>query len=281
MTGRPRTAPRSAASKVPVITAWFWFTKVLTTGMGEATSDFMVHRFNPYLAVGAGGLALAVALVIQFAVRRYVAWIYWLAVVMVGVFGTMAADAAHIGLGIAYWQSTAFFAVCLAAVFGLWYASEKTLSIHSVRTRRRELFYWAAVLATFALGTAAGDLLAFTLRLGFLSAGFVFAAIIAIPVVGVGSARMNLVLGFWFAYVVTRPLGASFADWAGQPRWIGGLGFGDGTVSLVLTALIVACVAYLTVTRRDVEERAARRRGRHRGQARSRRAAQSALADPW
>ena len=143
-------------SRVPEVTIYFWIAKVLTTGMGETTSDFLVHRISPLVAVAFGALGLAVALALQLALRRYVAWAYWFAVVMVSVFGTMAADAVHIGLGIPYLVSTLFFVVALAVIFALWYASERTLSIHSIRTRRRELFYWATVLATFALGTAVG-----------------------------------------------------------------------------------------------------------------------------
>ena len=140
--------------KVPEITVYFWIIKLLTTALGESTSDYLVHQLNPIIAVALAGIGLLVALVLQLAVRRYVAWIYWLAVVMVAVFGTMAADVLHIGLGIPYLVSTAFFAVALAVIFGVWYASEKTLSIHSIYTRRRELFYWATVITTFALGTA-------------------------------------------------------------------------------------------------------------------------------
>ena len=143
-----------ALRKVPEVTVYFWIIKLLTTAMGESTSDYLVHQLNPVIAVALAGIGLLVALVLQLAVRRYVAWIYWLAVVMVAVFGTMAADVLHIGLGIPYLVSTAFFAVALAVIFGVWYASEKTLSIHSIYTRRRELFYWATVITTFALGTA-------------------------------------------------------------------------------------------------------------------------------
>jgi uncharacterized membrane-anchored protein len=140
--------------KVPEITVYFWIIKLLTTAMGETTSDYLVHQINPMIAVALAGIGLVVALVLQLAVRRYVAWIYWLAVVMVAVFGTMAADVLHIGLGIPYLVSSVVFAVALAVIFSVWYASEKTLSIHSIYTRRREQFYWAAVMATFALGTA-------------------------------------------------------------------------------------------------------------------------------
>jgi uncharacterized membrane-anchored protein len=195
---------------------------VLTTGMGETTSDFLVHRLGPPPAVLIGAAAFSAALWLQLRAGRYSAWVYWLAVAMVGVFGTMAADVLHVGLGIPYVVSTTFYAIVLTAVFVTWQRSELTLSIHSILTRRRELFYWAAVLATFALGTAAGDMTARTLGLGYLGSGVMFAALIAVPAVAYWRFGMNAVLAFWFAYIVTRPLGASFADWMGgpaQPRW--------------------------------------------------------------
>ena len=246
---------RRGGRKVPEITVYFWVVKVLTTAMGEATSDYSVHKIDPVIAVCFGAVAFVIALGLQLTVTRYVAWVYWLAVVMVAVFGTMCADVMHVRFGVPYGVSTVLFAVVLTAVFLLWYRTERTLSIHSIDTRRRELFYWATVLATFALGTAAGDTMAYTLHLGFFSAGLVFAAVIAIPAVGWRFAGLNRVLAFWFAYVVTRPLGASFADWLGVPRTLGGLDLGRGAVSIASTVLIVAFVAYLSVTRLDVPDR--------------------------
>jgi uncharacterized membrane-anchored protein len=189
-----------------------------------------------------------IALAIQLAARRYARWSYWLAVAMVGVFGTMAADVLHVGLGVPYLVSTGFFAVALAAVFGLWYGSEKTLSIHSIHTRRRELFYWAAVMATFALGTAAGDLTAVTLHLGYLASGVMFAVVIAIPTVAHWRFGMNPILAFWFAYIATRPLGATFTDWLGVSHARGGLDLGAGPVSLALATLIIGFVIHLSLT---------------------------------
>jgi uncharacterized membrane-anchored protein len=238
-------------SKVPEITVYFWIIKVLTTGMGEATSDYLVHRIAPPAAVVIAGVALVAALVLQFRTPRYNVWAYWLAVAMVSVFGTMDADVLHIGLGIPYFISTAFFAVALAVVFAAWYRSERTLSIHSIVTRRREVFYWATVMTTFALGTAAGDLTARTLGLGYLGSGFLFAALIAVPAVLHWGFRLNAIAAFWFAYIVTRPLGASFADWMGLPHTLGGLGFGRGVVSLALAAVIVTFVAYVAFTERE------------------------------
>src|SRR5450631_3137420 len=219
----PRDGPRHAASRVPEVSVAFWITKALTTGMGESSSDYLVHRLPPILAVALGAIALAIALAIQFAAPRYVPWTYWLAVAIIGVFGTMAADVLHVGLGVPYLVSTSFFAVALAAFFGAWYRSEKTLSIHSIHTRRRELFYWAAVMATFALGTAAGDMTAVTLHLGYLASGMMFAVVIAIPALAYWRFGMNAILAFWFAYIATRPLGASFADWMGVSHVRGGL----------------------------------------------------------
>jgi len=254
------------ASKVPVITAYFWIIKVLTTAMGEATSDYLAHRFDPYLVVPLGGIAFVIVLAIQLSVRRYMTWVYWGAVVMVAVFGTMAADSIHIALHVPYVLSTAVFGTALVVIFGAWYASEKTLSIHSIYTTRRELFYWATVTATFALGTAAGDLTARTLGLGFLSSGVLFAIVIAVPAVAHWKLGMNPIFAFWFAYVVTRPLGASFSDYFGLAHAYGGLGYGYLTVSVVLTIAIVGLVGYLAVSGKDVEERAAQPDGggRHR-----------------
>jgi len=240
-----------ALRKVPEVTVYFWIIKLLTTGMGETTSDYLVHRINPLIAVALGGLGLAIALVLQFSVRRYVAWIYWLAVVMVAIFGTMAADALHVGFGIPYLASTAFFAGALTVIFAAWYWSEKTLSIHSIYTRPRELFYWATVMATFALGTAAGDMTAITLGLGYFSSGVLFAVVIAVPALAYRLFGLHEILAFWFAYIVTRPLGASFADWVGRPHSLGGLGLGTGPVSLALALVIIGFVGYLTVTRLD------------------------------
>ncbi len=250
-----REPDRHGYSKVPEVTAFFWIVKALTTGMGESTSDFLVHKLVPEIAVVLGGVAFVIALYLQLSTDRYVPWRYWLAVAMVGVFGTMAADVLHVGLGVPYIASTIFYAVLLAVVFRTWYRSEGTLSIHSITSERREVFYWAAVLATFALGTAAGDLTAVTFGLGFFASGLLFAAIIAIPAIGYWRFGMNSILAFWFAYVVTRPLGASFADWLAVSPERKGLGLGTGPVSLVLALLIAGFVAYLTVSRRDTPGR--------------------------
>ena len=238
-------------SKVPEVTAYFWIVKALTTAMGESTSDFLVHTLVPEIAVVLGGIAFCVALYLQFVKDRYVPWAYWLAVAMVGVFGTMAADVLHVGLGVPYIASTIFYAAVLALVFRTWYRVEGTLSIHSITTPRRELFYWAAVLATFALGTAAGDLTAVTFNLGYFGSILLFAAIIAVPALGYFRLGWNPIFAFWFAYVVTRPLGASVADWFGVSHARGGLALGTGPVSLVLATVIAAFVYHLSRTGKD------------------------------
>jgi len=239
--------------KVPEITAIFWIIKLLSTAMGESTTDYLVFQINPYVAVVLGCIGLAVALILQLLVSRYVAWVYWLAVVMVAVFGTMVADVAHVVLHIPYQISTAFFASALAIIFVTWYVSEKTLSIHTIYRGRREMFYWATVIATFALGTAAGDMTASTLRLGYFASFVLFAVLFALPALAYWLFGLNEIVAFWFAYIVTRPLGASFADWLGKP-YLGGLGLNDGKVALVLTILIIGFVGYLTVTRKDIKE---------------------------
>jgi len=237
-----------AIRKVPQVGALFWIIKVLSTGMGEVTSDYLVRTINPVLAVALGGAAFVAALVLQLWVRRYIPWIYWLAVVMVAVFGTMVADVLHVRFGVPYLVTTALFSTALAVVFVAWYVSEKTLSIHTIYAGRREAFYWATVIATFALGTAVGDLTAITWHLGFFSAGLLFAGLIAIPAVAYAAFKLNAILTFWVAYVLTRPLGATFADWIGRPRSLSGLGLGTGVVSLVLTVMILVLVGYLTMT---------------------------------
>ncbi|WP_241654693.1 hypothetical protein [Sporolactobacillus shoreae] len=242
---------RDILIKVPAITALFWITKVLTTGMGEVFSDFLVKQMNPMIAVLLGGAGLAAAMVLQFSVKRYIAWIYWLVVVMVSIFGTMAADVVHVVIGIPYLVSTAFFAIVLAGVFIVWFAAEKTLSIHSIDTFRRETFYWMTVLGTFALGTASGDMTATTLHLGYFASGILFAVLLVMPAVAYWKFGLNPIFSFWFAYVMTRPVGASFSDWLSKPLGEGGIGWGEGQVSLVMAIIIVALVGYLQITKMD------------------------------
>lgn len=245
---------QQAALRVPQITALFWIIKGLSTAMGEATSDYLVNAINPELAVMLGFAGFLLALWLQFRAGRYKAVTYWFAVVMVGVFGTMAADVLHVGFGVPYTASSVLYAVVLAAVFILWNRTEKTLSIHSVNTPRREAFYWATVVATFAMGTALGDFTATTLHLGFWTSAVLFAVLIMVPVLGFRLLHWNAIFSFWFAYVVTRPLGASIADGLGKSKSLGGMGYGDGAVAFGFGALIVVLVAYLAVTKSDVQE---------------------------
>jgi uncharacterized membrane-anchored protein len=239
--------------KVPEVTVYFWIIKLLTTAMGEATSDYLVNKIDPIIAVAFGGIGLVVALILQFSVRRYIAGIYWFTAIMVAIFGTMAADVLHVGFGIPYAVSATGFAITLAAIFVIWYRSEKTLSIHSIFTWRRELFYWATIMATFAFGTALGDLTATTIGLGYFSSGILFAVLIALPALAYWLFGLNEIGAFWLCYILTRPLGASFADWMGKAHSAGGLGLGDGSVSLVLTILIAGFVCFMTITRKDVQ----------------------------
>ncbi|HEX9036145.1 MAG TPA: hypothetical protein VF808_04060 [Ktedonobacterales bacterium] len=244
------------ALKVPEIIALFWVAKLLTTALGESTSDYLVFQpqiNNPYVAVAIGFVGLAIAITAQLVVRRYIAGVYWLAALMVAVVGTMAADVLHIVLHVSYLNSTIFFSATLAVVFGAWYAVERTLSIHSISTLRREVFYWAAVMTTFALGTAAGDMTAWTLKLGYFDSILLFAALIGLVAAAYWLLRLNEIAAFWAAYILTRPLGASIADWLGKPRAATGLGWGDGTVSALLFGLVVIVVGYLTFTHKDVQ----------------------------
>lgn len=237
--------------KVPEVTVYFWIIKLLTTGMGETTSDYLVHQMDPVIAVALGGTGLVISLILQIFMRRYVPWIYWLTVVMVAISGTMVADVLHIGFHVPYLVSTVIFSIALIAIFLTWYMREKTLSIHSIYTRRREVFYWATVMATFALGTAAGDMTATTFRLGYFTSGVLFAVLFAVPVFAYTVFGLNEIFTFWFAYIITRPFGASFADWMGRSPSLGGIGLGTGRVSLGLLVLIIIFVGYLTITRKD------------------------------
>jgi len=244
--GRP-TDPRVAggASKVPAVKPYFWALKLLTTAMGEAVSDFLVNDWNKYGAVVLGFAAFAIAITWQFRTPRYRTWPYWSAVAMVAVFGTMCADVMHIVLHLPYGVSATFYAVCLTVTFVVWYRSERTLDIHSIVTRRREVFYWLAVIFTFAMGTALGDLFATTYHLGYLASAFVFTALIAVPLVA-WRLGANPVLTFWVAYVLTRPIGASFADFFGMPKAISGMGYGHGAVSVVTVIATLAFFVYLS-----------------------------------
>ncbi|MFT3863318.1 MAG: hypothetical protein QM729_03525 [Solirubrobacterales bacterium] len=249
----PQSTSRRALTKVPVIIAFFWLTKVLTTAMGETTSDALNGLpTGPALAIPLMLIGLVWTLRRQFRRDRYDAWTYWAVVVMVAIFGTSAADALHVGLGVPYLVSTIFYAIVLAVIFFVWHRVEGTLSIHSIRTRRREAFYWSTVLATFALGTACGDMTATTLHIGYFGSGVMFLGLIAIPWIGHRYFGLNDVLAFWMAYVLTRPLGASFADWMAVEPSRGGLGLGAGGASLILAACVFLAIRRLATTKMDV-----------------------------
>ena len=239
------------SSKVPrTITPSFWGLKVLTTAMGEATSDYFVHHFAPALAVLGAGVIFVVVLVWQLRFPRFSTTSYWLAVVMVSVFGTMCADVLHVGLGVPYVVSAACFAVALTVIFLAWHHVEGTLSIHSITSARRELFYWATVTATFALGTALGDMAATTLHLGYFSSGLLFLGLFLVPALGYRLIKMNAIGTFWACYILTRPLGASFADWMGVSHERGGLNWGNGNVALLFSTAIAVVVAFLVFKQR-------------------------------
>lgn len=242
------------ALRVPQITALFWIIKGLTTAMGESTSDYLVHATSPVAAVLLGFVGFVTALLLQLSRHRYVAWAYWLAVAMVGVFGTMAADVLHVGFHVPYVASSILYACTLGAVFVLWSRTEHTLSIHEIDSPRREWFYWATVVATFATGTAVGDLCAVTLHLGYFKSAVLFALALLLPSIGYARFHINPILAFWVAYVLTRPLGASIADWMAKPKNRGGLDLGTGPVSVALAVTIAGFVTYLSATRSDAPE---------------------------
>lgn len=241
-------------SKVPEITLMFWVAKLLTTGMGETTWDALAIEFDQGIAVAITGVLFVASMVIQFALRRYHAWAYWFAIVMVSVFGTTIADLVHNDLGVPYTVSTAVLLVLVLAAFALWYRVEGTLSIHSITTRRREVFYWSAVLLTFALGTAAGDWTASTLHLGYLPSGIIFGVLFILPAIAHRWFGLNAIAAFWISYVLTRPFGASFADWFGGPPGRGGLALGMDRTAIVLTVIIVGVVAYFAISKVDRPE---------------------------
>jgi uncharacterized membrane-anchored protein len=247
-----RFAPEPVAAKVPEIAALFWTIKILTTAGGEATSDWLSlgHRVVAGLVEAA---LVAIGLLWQFHARRYVAVPYWFLAYAIAIFGTGVSDALHLELGIPYAGTTLLWSVVLATIFVTWHRSERTLSIHSIVTRRRECFYWSTVFATFALGTALGDLTATTLGLGYLASGILFTGVILVPYVAWRFLGLNAVVAFWSAYIVTRPVGASFADYISKAPEKSGLGFGDGPTALVFTVAVAALVAFAAVTRNDIQ----------------------------
>jgi uncharacterized membrane-anchored protein len=246
-------APRRMLNKVPEVTIYFWIIKILATTVGETAADFL----NTNLHMGLTGttvivgVLLVISLIFQFRARKYVPGIYWLAVVLISVVGTLITDNLTDNFGVALEMTTVIFAVALAATFAAWFASEKTLSIHTIYTTRREGFYWLAILFTFALGTAAGDLVAEKLNLGYWVSAVMFGALIAIVAMAHFTVRLNAVLAFWIAYILTRPLGASLGDYLSQARGDGGLGLGTVVTSALFLVTILGVVIYLSVTRKD------------------------------
>ena len=249
---------RRMLNKVPEVTLIFWVIKVLATTVGETAADFLNVDLGLGLAVTSIIMAvlLVAALIAQFELRRYVPAVYWLSVVLISVVGTLITDNLTDNLGVPLWLTTLVFAVALAITFIVWFVSEKTLSIHSIVTTRRETFYWLAVLFTFALGTAAGDLVAESLNLGFLVALLVFAGAIALVAVAYFVFHLNAVLAFWIAYILTRPLGASTGDLLSQPTADGGLGLGTTGTSALFLAVILALVIVLSVRNKKSEDTA-------------------------
>ena len=248
-----RTA-NSLLIKVPIIiTLYFWVIKILATTVGETGADFLIFNLNWGLPVTSAlmGAVLVGFLVVQVKAKTYIPWLYWLTVVLVSIVGTLITDNLTDNLGVPLQVSTAVFSAVLAVTFWLWHKVEGSLSIHSIYTVRRELFYWAAILFTFALGTAAGDLLAESVGLGYAISALAFGAVIALITTGFYAFKLNGILAFWLAYIITRPLGASIGDWLSQDVSNGGLGLGTIGTSAIFLVAIVALVSYLTIARVD------------------------------
>jgi uncharacterized membrane-anchored protein len=258
--GRPRLAAtvtrrwvEPQAPKVPEIIAVFWVVKILTTAGGEATSDWLA-RFGNFVGGGAELLVFAIGIVLQFGTRRYRAFAYWWLAFAIAIFGTGVADFLHLDVHLSYGETTALWAVILALVFWLWHRQEGTLSIHSVHSRRREFYYWCTVFATFALGTALGDLTAAVWKLGFLGSAVLFSILIVLPGLARWRLRLNPVVAFWASYVLTRPVGASWVDWVDKPQSLSGLDAGNGPTAAVCFLAVLALVIYLEITRPDVQQ---------------------------
>lgn len=259
------TVGRQMLNKVPEVTIFFWIIKVLCTTVGETAADYL----NTTLNMGLSGTSLVmgalllIALAYQFWTRKYIPWIYWLAVVLISIVGTLITDNLTDNFGVSLETTTVVFAIVLAAVFAAWYLVEKTVSIHSIVTTKREAFYWLAILFTFALGTAAGDLSAEYFNLGYLTSVGIFAGLIALVTAAHYGLKAylgehhhhltsNAVLAFWLAYILTRPLGASIGDYLSQAQSDGGLELGTTITSFIFLAAILATVAYLAITKKDV-----------------------------
>jgi uncharacterized membrane-anchored protein len=247
---------RQMLNKVPEVTIFFWLIKILATTVGETAADNLNTSLNLGLTgtTYVMGALLIVTLVFQFRSRRYVPALYWLAVVLLSIVGTLITDNLTDNYGVPLQTTTIVFAITLAITFAAWYASERTLSIHSIVTTRREAFYWLAILFTFALGTAAGDMVAEKLSLGYLVSALIFGGLIAAIAFAHFRLGLGAILAFWLAYILTRPLGASIGDFLSQPRADGGQGLGTTGTSVLFLAIILALVGYLSITRRDATE---------------------------
>ncbi len=255
---------RDMLNKVPEVTLFFWIIKILCTTVGETAADYLNATLNLGLTGTSMimGALLAIALFFQFRTRKYIPSVYWLAVVLISVVGTLITDNLTDNLGVSLVTTTVVFSALLIATFATWYATEKTLSVHSIVSFRREAFYWLAILFTFALGTAAGDLVAEKFKLGYLTSLIIFSGSIAVVAIAhygarrlstlkLGSGSANAILAFWLAYILTRPLGASLGDYLSQPIGNGGLGLGTTVTSAHFLAAILALVIYLTISKTD------------------------------
>ncbi len=241
------------SNKVPEVTVFFWIIKILATTVGETAADYLSTSLHLGLVTTSyimSGLFI-VSLIVQLRAKTYIPAIYWAVVVLISVVGTLISDNLVENMGVALKTSSAIFGVALLVVFAIWWLSEKTLSVHSIDTRKRELFYWAAILFTFALGTSAGDLVSEASGLGYPLAALLFAGMIALTALAYYRLHINGVLAFWIAYILTRPLGASIGDLLSQSVKAGGLGLGTTITSIVFLATIIGLVIYLTVSRRD------------------------------
>lgn len=252
MEAKQRALAIRMLNKVPEITIFFWIIKVMATTVGETAADFLSVKLNFGLngTSYVMGALLVLALTMQMRFRKYVPWIYWVTVVLISVVGTLITDNLVDNFGVSLKVTTLLFSLALLATFAVWYASEKTLSVHTIYTRRRELFYWAAILFTFALGTAAGDLAAEGLGLGYANAAMIFGALIGLVTGAYYFPGLNAILAFWIAYILTRPLGASLGDLLSQPTANGGLGLGTVVTSAIFLVTILGLVAYMTIRQR-------------------------------
>lgn len=242
-------------NRVPEVTAEFWLIKLMAVTMGETAADYLAVNLGFGLTATSLIMAavLTAALFLQFGQKRYVPWSYWLAVVLVSIVGTLVTDNLVDNFHVSLISTTVGFSLALAATFAIWYASEKTLSIHEIFTTKREAFYWLAILLTFALGTAAGDMVAEKFGLGYLSTGVLFGMIIASLAFGYFFLKLDPILGFWLAYILTRPLGASFGDLLSQPAKFGGMGLGTIITSALFLGTIISIVVWISITRRGEE----------------------------